>query len=100
MASLSATLNPSTIMFLNSNMANHMLALTTSSVTRKKLPSSHVRIIISIQEPMHLPEKIILPNIFKATFILTTQGTKLIPPSRSSAIGPTIPIFWDPESIN
>lgn len=93
MPSSSATPNSSTITLLNANAANHILALRISSVTGKKPLNSYIRIIINTWELMRLPEKIISPNIFETTIVSTTWETKMIPPSRSSAISLIIPIF-------
>lgn len=38
-----------------------------------------------------------LTQLFQATIVSTIRGTKMIPSSRSSAIGPTIPIFLGPR---
>lgn len=97
MPSSSTTPNPSTITLLNANAANHILALTTSTVTRKKSSSSYICTVISTWKQTHLLEKIISPNICKATIISTTRGRKMILPSRSSAIGPTIPLILGPR---
>lgn len=91
--SSSVTPNSSTTLPSSARAAKPMLALTTSSATGTKLPSSHVRIVRDTRAQMHFPAKIISLNIFGHTIVSITQETTKVTVTvivySFSALGPT-----------